>query len=55
MTEDERRHPERFLFTSWEEVVEGGKRRKKRSAFYDVNRLRKRKDARKARKKSRRR
>ena len=35
MTEDERRHPERFVVTSWEEVVEGGKRKKKRSAFYD--------------------
>ena len=35
MTDDERRHPERFIVTSWEEVVEGGKRKKKRSAFYD--------------------
>ena len=26
MTEDERRHPERFVVTSWEEVVEGGNR-----------------------------
>jgi signal recognition particle subunit SRP54 len=40
MTGDERRHPERFIITSWEEVVEGGKRKKKRSAFYDQNRLR---------------
>jgi signal recognition particle subunit SRP54 len=40
MTEDERSHPERFVFSSWEEVVEGGKRRKKRSAFYDQNRVR---------------
>jgi signal recognition particle subunit SRP54 len=39
MTEDERRHPERFVVTSWEEVVEGGKRKKKRSAFYDMGRL----------------
>jgi signal recognition particle subunit SRP54 len=39
MTLDERRHPERFIVTSWEEVLEGGKRKKKRSAFYDNNRL----------------
>jgi len=39
MTEDERRHPERFVITSWEEIVEGGKRKKKRSAFYDQSRL----------------
>src|SRR5450432_1353382 len=40
MTGDERRHPERFIVTSWEELVEGGKRKKKRSAFYDTTRLR---------------
>jgi signal recognition particle subunit SRP54 len=40
MTEDERRHPDRFVITSWEEIVEGGKRKKKRSAFYDQSRLR---------------
>jgi len=40
MTDDERRHPERFVVTSWEEIVEGGKRKKKRSAFYDQSRLR---------------
>src|SRR6185295_4819519 len=39
MTGDERRHPERFIITSWEEVVEGGKRKKKRSAFYESSRL----------------
>jgi len=39
MTDDERRHPERFIISSWEEVVEGGKRKKKRSAFYDISRL----------------
>src|SRR4051812_31985145 len=39
MTEDERRHPERFVVTSWEEVVDGGKRKKKRSAFYDQGRI----------------
>ena len=36
---DERRFPERFIVTSWEEVVEGGKRKKKRSAFYETSRL----------------
>src|SRR4029077_3395830 len=40
MTDDERRHPDRFVVTSWEEIVEGGKRKKKRSAFYDQSRLR---------------
>ena len=40
MTRDERRHPERFIVTSWEEIVEAGKRKKKRSAFYDTGRLR---------------
>jgi signal recognition particle subunit SRP54 len=39
MTEDERRHPERFIVTSWEEILEGGKRKKKRSAFYDQGRI----------------
>jgi signal recognition particle subunit SRP54 len=39
MTDDERRHPERFVVTSWEEIVDGGKRKKKRSAFYDMSRL----------------
>jgi len=39
MTADERRHPERFIVTSWEEFVEGGKRKKKRSAFYDTSRI----------------
>ena len=40
MTADERRHPERFIVTSWEEIVDNGKRKKKRSAFYDTGRLR---------------
>ncbi len=39
MTDDERRHPERFVVTSWEEIVDGGRRKKKRSAFYDMGRL----------------
>ncbi|MDX2024196.1 MAG: signal recognition particle protein [Deltaproteobacteria bacterium] len=40
MTEDERRFPERFIVSSWEEVIEGDRRKKKRSAFYDQRRLR---------------
>jgi signal recognition particle subunit SRP54 len=40
MTADERRHPDRFIVSSWEEIVEGGARKKKRSAFYDQGRLR---------------
>jgi signal recognition particle subunit SRP54 len=39
MTDDERRHPERFVVTSWEEIVDGGRRKKKKSAFYDQGRL----------------
>jgi len=39
MTEDERAHPDRFIITSWEELVEGGKRKKKRSAFFDQRRV----------------
>ena len=39
MTADERGHPERFVVTSWEEMVEGGNRKKKRSAFYEQGRL----------------
>jgi signal recognition particle subunit SRP54 len=39
MTQDERQHPERFVITSWEEIAEGGKRKKKRSAFYDQGRI----------------
>jgi signal recognition particle subunit SRP54 len=40
MTEDERQHPDRFIITSWEEFIDGGKRKKKRSAFYDQGRVR---------------
>src|SRR3954453_5520582 len=40
MTDDERRHPEGFVISSWEEIAaEGGKRKKKKSAFYDQGRL----------------
>ncbi|HSZ82347.1 MAG TPA: signal recognition particle protein [Polyangia bacterium] len=39
MTADERRHPERFVVTSWEAIVEGGRQKKKRAAFYDLGRL----------------
>jgi signal recognition particle subunit SRP54 len=40
MTEDERRHPDRFIVTSWEEFVDGNQRKKKRSAFFDTSRVR---------------
>lgn len=40
MTQDERRFPERFVVTSWEEIMEGGRRKKKRSAFYEASRIR---------------
>jgi signal recognition particle subunit SRP54 len=40
MTQDERQHPDRFVFSSWEEVLDNGRRKKKRSAFYDQNRVR---------------
>jgi len=39
MTDDERRHPDRFVISSWEEVIEGGRRKKKRSAFYEQSRV----------------
>jgi signal recognition particle subunit SRP54 len=39
MTHDERTHPDRFIITSWEELIEGGKRKKKRSAFFDQKRV----------------
>jgi signal recognition particle subunit SRP54 len=40
MTQDERRHPERFVISSWEEIADGGARKKKRSAFFDQSRIR---------------
>jgi signal recognition particle subunit SRP54 len=40
MTQDERQHPDHFVFSSWEEVLDNGRRKKKRSAFYDQNRIR---------------
>jgi signal recognition particle subunit SRP54 len=36
MTEDERRHPERFVVTSWETIVEEGKGREQDSIAYDA-------------------
>jgi signal recognition particle subunit SRP54 len=36
MTGDERRHPERFLVTSWKEIVAGAKDNKKGSIVYDA-------------------
>jgi signal recognition particle subunit SRP54 len=40
MTAAERHQPDLFVLSSWEEVVEGGRRKKKRSAFYDQSRIR---------------
>ncbi|HEY0712784.1 MAG TPA: signal recognition particle protein, partial [Polyangia bacterium] len=40
MTDEERRHPEKFIYSSWEEVLEGDRRRKQRSAFFDQDRVR---------------
>jgi signal recognition particle subunit SRP54 len=39
MTDAERRQPEMFVITSWEEVIDSGKRKKKRSAFFDTGRV----------------
>jgi signal recognition particle subunit SRP54 len=39
MTDDERRHPERFIVTSWEEFSDGERRKKKRTAFFEQSRL----------------
>ena len=45
MTEDERRHPERFVVTTWEMIVEGSKAEKQQhdivyDAAFDMRRLR---------------
>ena len=40
MTEEERRYTEWLVITWWEEIGDGGKRKKKRSAFYDQGRIR---------------
>ena len=40
LTADERKHPERFVVTSWQEIVEGGKIKKRKAAEYDkLNRV----------------
>jgi signal recognition particle subunit SRP54 len=39
MTGAERRQPELFVISSWEEIIDSGKRKKKRSAFFDQSRL----------------
>ena len=40
MTNDERRHPERFVVTSWEEITsQQGKKLKRKSADYDARRV----------------
>lgn len=36
MTEDEHRYPERFVVTSWEEIVDGGKGKDQDSIAYDA-------------------
>lgn len=40
MTAQERRHPELFVVTSWQEIVEGGKVKKRKAADYHLDRLR---------------
>jgi signal recognition particle subunit SRP54 len=41
MTAEERRHPERFVVTSWEEITsQAGKKTKRKSADYDPSRVR---------------
>ncbi len=39
MTHDERRFPERFVVTSWQEIVEGGRLKKRRLADYHQDRI----------------
>src|SRR5205814_9734742 len=40
MTAAERRHPELFVVTSWQEIVEGGKLKKRKAADYNLDRIR---------------
>jgi signal recognition particle subunit SRP54 len=40
MTDDERRHPELFVVTNWDEIVERDKRNPESGASYDTSRLR---------------
>ena len=40
MTNEERRRPEKFVVTSWEELVKEGKKFKRKSADYDPRRVR---------------
>jgi signal recognition particle subunit SRP54 len=39
MTSEERRRPERFVVTSWQEIVEGGKIKKRKAADYVEGRI----------------
>jgi signal recognition particle subunit SRP54 len=39
MTHQERRHPELFVVTSWQEIVEGGKVKKRKAADYHMDRI----------------
>jgi signal recognition particle subunit SRP54 len=40
MTMQERRHPELFVITSWQEIIEGGKVKKRKAADYNLQRVR---------------
>ncbi len=40
MTVEERRHPERFVMTSWEEITQQGKKFKRKTADYSPSRVR---------------
>src|SRR5262245_46688590 len=40
MTTEERKHPERFVVTSWQDIVEGGKVKKRKAADYELSRVR---------------
>jgi signal recognition particle subunit SRP54 len=40
MTVAERKHPELFVVTSWQEIVEGGKIKKRKAADYHLDRIR---------------
>ena len=39
MTAQERKHPELFVITSWQEIVEGGKLKKRKTADYHMDRV----------------
>jgi signal recognition particle subunit SRP54 len=39
MTSAERKHPELFVITSWQEIIEGGKAKKRKAADYNPDRI----------------